>query len=145
MLLVGPARYSGYQLSPRVGKVLAGANGLNNRHPSAGLALLHQFQGAHAVPGVARQHVHRGDQLGVGVHHHGRLVSVKPMPTALVAMAQLRIMYRHHPVLAHPVPDAHLAVSVITTTITNAVRTALHVLEQQLPQQFRRFNYGCLS
>ena len=38
---------------------------------------------------------------------------------------RLRVMHRHHPVPAHPVLEAHSALS------------PFHVLEQQLPQQFR--------
>ena len=73
--------------------------------------------------------------------------AVKPPPAALVAVAHLPVMYRHDPVLAHSVPDAHLAVSIIGITATSTVRTALHVLtalhllEQQLSQQLRRVNY----
>ena len=93
---------------------------------------------AHPVPGVARQHVHRGDQLGVGVHRYSGFVPVKATPRALVAMAHLWIVHRHVPVLAHSVLQAHPAVRVI---ITSAVRAALHVLEQQLSQQLRRVNY----
>ena len=67
--------------------------------------------------------------------------AVKPPPAALVAVAHLPVMYRHDPVLAHSVPDPLLAVSIIGITATSTVRTALHVLEQQLSQQLRRVNY----
>ena len=43
-----------------------------------------------------------------------------PPAAALVAVAHLRVMHRHHPVPAHPVLE------------TNTVAGALHVLEQQL-------------
>ena len=56
------------------------------------------------------------NQLGVGVHHNRRLVAV----------AHLRVVHRHHPVPAHPILEAHSVIS------------AFHILEQQLPQQFRR-------
>ena len=45
---------------------------------------------------------------------------------ALVAVAHLRVMHRHHPVPAHPIFEAHSTLS------------PFHVLEQQLAQQFRR-------
>ena len=85
---------------------------------------------------VARQHVHGRDQLGVGVHHDGRLVPVKAPPAALVPVAQLRVMHRQHPVLAHPVPDAHPVISIVIAAL------ALDVLEQQLSQQLRPIHYA---
>ena len=77
------------------------------------------------VGSVAGQYLHGGDQLGVGVHHNRRLVSVEPFTAALAAMAHLRVMRRHHAVPAHPVLEIYSVIS------------ALHILEQQLPQQFR--------
>ena len=41
---------------------------------------------------MARHQVHRRDQLAVGVHRYGSLVTVEPMVAALVAVAHLRIM-----------------------------------------------------
>ena len=43
-----------------------------------------------------------------------------------MAVAHLRVVHRHHPVLAHPVLQA------------DSIVGALYVLEQQLPQQLRR-------
>ena len=83
---------------------------------------IHQFQRPQVVGSVAGQYLHRGNQLGVGVHHNRRLVSVEPPAAALVAVAHLRVMHRHHPVPAHPILEAHSAFG------------PLHVLEQQLPQ-----------
>ena len=39
---------------------------------------------------AAGQYRHGGDQLGIGIHHNRRLVSVKAFAAALVAVA-------HHP------------------------------------------------
>ena len=78
------------------------------------------------VGSVAGQYLHGGDQLGAGVHHNRRLVPVEPPAAALVPMAHLRVIHQHHPVRAYPVLEAHSALS------------PFHVLEQQLPQQFRR-------
>ena len=102
---VGPARRFGHQPAFRVGEGLAGpavpiggvAHGFLHHRAGTRFALLHQFQDPQIVGSVARQHFHGGDQLAVGVHHDGRLVPV----------AQLRVMHRQHPVLAHPIPDAH--------------------------------------
>ena len=82
-----------------------------HRHTGVGPALLHQFQRSQVVRSVAGQYLHGGDQLGVGIHDDGRLVSVEPSTAALVAMAHLRVMHRHHPVPAHPVPEAHSVIS----------------------------------
>ena len=79
-----------------------------------------------ALPGKT---FHGSDQLGAGVHHNRRLVPVEPTAAALAPVAHLRVTHRHHPVPAHPVPEAH------------SVTGALHVLEQQLPQQFRCRHY----
>ena len=38
------------------------------QHAGTDLALLYQLGRAHAIPGIARQHVHHRDQLAVGVH-----------------------------------------------------------------------------
>ena len=57
------------------------------------------------VRSVAGQYLHGGDQLGVGVHHNRRLVPVEPPAAALVPVARLRVVDRHHPVPTHPVPD----------------------------------------
>ena len=143
---VGPARHFGHQPPSRIGEGLAGptvpiggvAHGLINWRPSAGLALLHQFQCPQIVGSVARQHVHGGDQLGVGVHHDGRLVPVKPTLAALVPVAQLWVVHRQHPVLAHPVLEAD---PVISMSIAIAA-LALDVLEQQLSQQLRPIHYA---
>ena len=99
----------------------------HNRHISVDLALLYQLQRAQIVRSVARQHVHR------------RFVPVKAPALALVTVAYLWIMHRHHPVLAHPVFQAHLAVSVQIIAVAGAI--SLHVLEQQLSQQLRCVNY----
>ena len=82
--------------------------------PGTDFALCHQLQGAQAVPGMARQHVHRRDQLAGGVHHDGGLVTVEPTVAALVAVAHLRIMHRHGAVLAHSLFQGHLTVIPIT-------------------------------
>ena len=79
----------------------------------------------------ARQYLHGG----LGVNHNRRLVSVEASPAALVPVAHLRVVHRHHPVLAHPVLEAHAVIAVAVATL------ALNVLEQQLPQQFRRRHY----
>ena len=51
-------------------------------------------------------------------------------------------MHRHHPVLAHSLFQAHLATVISgSSSIAVVVHVALHVLEQQLPQQLRRVNY----
>ena len=132
---VGAARHPGNQGAFRVGEVLPDvpvggiAHGLLHRHAGVGLARLHQFQRPRVVRSVARQHLHGGDQLSAGVHHDGRLVPVEPFAAALASVAHLRVMHRHHTVLAHPVLEAH---SVIGT---------LHVLEQQLTQQLCRRHY----
>ena len=136
VLAVGTPRHPGNQGAPRVGEGLPGipvaisgvAQRLLHRHAGIGLALLHQFQGPQVVWSVAGQYLHGGDQLGIGVHHNRRLVPVEPLAAAFVAVAHLRVMHRHHPVLAHSVLQA------------NTVAGALHVLEQQLPQQLRRRN-----
>ncbi len=90
------------------------------------------------VRSVARQHVHRRDQLAVGVHHDGRLVPVAAPPAALVPVAQLRVMHRRHPVLAHPVLEAYPVISIASAAL------ALDVLEQQLSQQLRPIHYALL-
>ena len=95
---------------------------LLHRHTGIGLALLHQFQGPQVVRSVAGQYFHSSNELGIGVHHNRRLMPVEAPAAALVAVAHLRVMHRHHPILAHPVLE------------TNTVAGALHVLEQQLPQ-----------
>ena len=133
---MGPPRHPGHQSAARVGEVLAGAavavggiaHGFNYRRAGADLALLTQLQGAPAVPGMAWQQVHRRDQLAVGVHRDGGLVTVAPVVAALVAVARLRIMYRQGAVLAHSHFQVHLTVIMIT------VRAALHVLPQQPAQ-----------
>ena len=140
-LPVGAAWHPGNQLAARIGEGLAGpavpiggvAHGLLRRHTGVGLALLHQFQRPRVVGSVAGQHLHGGDQLGVGVHDDGRLVSVEVPPAALVPVAHLRVAHRHHPVLAHPTLEAHAVIAVAAL--------ALNVLEQQLPQQLRRRHY----
>ena len=142
VLPVGPARHPGHQRPSRLGEGLAGAavavggiaHGLLNRHTGVDLALLHQFQRSQVVRSVARQYVHRRNQLGIGVHHNPRLVPVEPFTAALVAVAHLRIMHRQHPVPAHPVLEAH---SIIAIAMAIAA-PALDVLKQQLPQQLRR-------
>ena len=48
-----------------------------------------------------------GNQLRVSVHHNRRLVPVEAPAAALVAMAHLRVVDRHHPAPAHPVLEAH--------------------------------------
>ena len=114
---VGTARNSGHRLPPSIDECLAGAavavssvpRGLHHRHTGAGLALLHKLQRSQIVQSVARQHVHCGDQLGVGVPHHGGLVPVE-------ALAHLGIVHQHHPVPAHPIFQADLA-SVISVSI----------------------------
>ena len=133
---MGPPRHPGHQSAARVGEVLAGAavavggiaHGFNYRRAGADLALLTQLQGAPAVPGMAWQQVPRRDQLAVGVHRDGGLVTVAPVVAALVAVARLRIMYRQGAVLAHSHFQVHLTVIMIT------VRAALHVLPQQPAQ-----------
>ena len=135
---VGTPRHPGNQGAACVGEGLPGiavaiggiAHGLFHRHTGVGLALLHQFQRPRVVRSVAGQYLHGGDQLGVGVHHNRRLVSVEPFTAALVPMAHLRVMRRHHPVPAHPILEAY--------SEAHSVIGPLHVLEQQLPQQFRR-------
>ena len=120
VLPVGPAWHPGYQLAARIGEGLPGssvpiggvAHGLLHRHAGAGLALFHQFQRPQVVRSVAGQYRHGGDQLGVGIHHNRRLVPVKPPAAALVAVAHLRVVHRHHPVLAHPVLEAHAVIAV---------------------------------
>ena len=77
-----------------------------------------QFQRPQIVRSVAGQYLHGGDQLGIGVHHDRRLVPVEPPAAALVAVAHLRIMHRHHAVPAHPALEAYSVIS------------ALHVLNQ---------------
>ena len=62
---------------------------------------------------------------------------VKAPALALAAMAHLCIMHRHDPILAHPIFQAHLAISISLATVP----AALHVLEQQLPQQLRCVYY----
>ena len=95
------------------------------------------------VGSVAGQHIHGGDQLGVGVHHNRRLVPVEAPPAALVPVAQLRVVHRQHPVLAHPIPDAHPVISSISMSINIAIAAlALDVLEQQLSQQLRSIHYA---
>ena len=76
---------------------------------------------------------------GVGVHHHRRLMPVKAPALALVAVAHLGIVDRHHPVLAHSIFEAHLVVSASISAVV-AGPASLHVLEQQLCQQLRRVN-----
>ena len=130
----GRPRHPGNQDASRVGEGLPGiavavggiAHGLLHRHTGVGLTLLLQFQRPQIVRSNAGQYVHCGDQLGAGVHHNRRLVTVEASTAALVPMAHLRVMHRHRPVPAHPVPEAHSVIS------------ALHVLEQQSAQQFRR-------
>ena len=75
---------------------------------------------------VARQHHRSGDQLNVGVHNYGRFVPGKPPAAALVTMAHLRVLHRHHTVPAYSILEVHPVITPI----------ALHVLEQQLPLQF---------
>ena len=131
---VGAVRHPGYQGASRIGEGLPSvavaisgiAHGLLHRHTGVGLALLHQFQSPQVVRSVAGQYLHGGDQLRVAVHHNRRLVPVEPPAAALVAVAHLRVMHRHHPVPAHSVLEA------------DSVIIAFHVLEQQLSQQFRR-------
>ena len=149
---VGTTRHSGHQPAPSVGENLTGAavavrgvpHGLHHRHIGAGLTLFHQLQHPQIVGSVPRQHVHRGDQLAVDVHHRG-LVSVKTPALALVAVAHLRIVHRHHPVLAHTLFQAHRAGTIVVArTVAVAVRAALHVLEQSAEggsQQLRRIDY----
>ena len=116
---VGTPRHPGNQGAARVGEGLPGiavaissiAHGLCHRHTGVGFARLHQFQRPQVVRSVAGQYLHRGDQLGVGVHHNRRLVAVEPPAAALVAVAHLRVMHRHHPVPAHPVLEAHSTLS----------------------------------
>ena len=48
------------------------------------------FQRPQVVRSVAGQYLHRGNQLGVSVHHNRRLVAVEPPAAALVAVAHLR-------------------------------------------------------
>ena len=134
---VWAARHPGNQGAACVGEGLPGiavsvggiAHGLLHRHTGVGLARLHQFQRPRVVRSVTGQYLHGSDQLRVGIHHNCRLVSVEPFTAALVAVAHLRVMHRHHPVPAHTVPEIHSVIS------------ALHVLEQQLPQQLRRRHY----
>ena len=142
VLAVGAPRHPGNQGASRVGEGLPGiavaisgvAQRLLHRHTGVGFTPFHQFQGPQVVRSVAGQYLHGRDQLGVGVHHNRRLVPVEPPTAALVAVAHLRVMHRHHSVLAHPVLEA------------NTLAGALHVprsgrgqaLEQQLPQQLRR-------
>ena len=131
---VRASRHPGNQGASRVGEVLPGisvaisriAQRLLHRHTGSGLAPLHQFQGPQVVRSVARQYLHGRDQLRVGVHHNRRLMPVEPSAAALVAVAHLRVMHRHHPVLGYAVLEA------------DSIAVALHVLEQQLPQQLRR-------
>ena len=131
---VGTPRHPGNQSAARVGEGLPGiavaisgiAHGLCHRHAGVGFARLHQVQRPQVVGSVAGQYLHGGDQLGAGVHHNRPLVPVEAPVAALVPMAHLRVMHRHHPVPAHPILEAHSPLS------------PFHVLEQQLPQQFRR-------
>ena len=131
---VRTARHPGNQGPSRVGEGLPGiavaisgiSQRLLHRHTGIGLAPFHQFQGPQVVRSVAGQYFHSSNELGIGVHHNRRLVPVEATAAALVAVAHLRVMHRHHPVLAHPVLE------------TNTVAGALHILEQQLPQQLRR-------
>ena len=132
---VRAARHPGNQGASRRGEGLTGtavavsgvAHGLRHRHAGVGLTLFHQFQRPQVVWSVAGQYRHGGNQLGVGVHHNRRLMPVEPPPAAaLVPVAQLRVVHRHHPVPAHPILEAHSVIS------------ACHVLEQQSAQQFRR-------
>ena len=64
---------------------------------------------------------------------------VKAPALALVAVAHLGIVDRHHPVLAHSIFEAHLVVSTSISAVV-AGPASLHVLEQQLCQQLRRVN-----
>ena len=57
------------------------------------------------------QYLHGGDQLGIGIHYNRRLVPVEAPAAALVAVAHLRIMHRHHPVPAHPILEADSVIS----------------------------------
>ena len=87
---LGPSRHAGHQSAACVGKVLAGtavpvggiAHGFHHRRAGADLALHHQLQRAPAVPGIARQHLHRRDQLAGGVHRHVGLVPFEPAVAA---------------------------------------------------------------
>ena len=90
------------------------------------------------VRSVARQHVHRRDQLAVGVHHDGRLVLVAAPAAALVPVAQLRVMHRQHPVPAHPIPEARPVISIASASAA----LTLDVLDQQLSQQLRPIHYA---
>ena len=115
VLAVGAPRHPGNQGASRVGEGLPGiavaisgvAQRLLHRHTGIGFTPFHQFQGPQVVRSVAGQYLHGRDQLGVGVHHNRRLVPVEPPTAALVAVAHLRVMHRHHPVLAHPVLEAN--------------------------------------
>ena len=50
-------------------------------------------------------------------------------------------MHRQHPVLAHPIPDAHPVIIISSIAIAIAA-LALDVLEQQLSQQLRPIHYA---
>ena len=113
VLPVGTPRHFGHQLASRISESLPRptvavggvAQGCGNQDLSIGFTLFHQVQCPQIVGGVAWQHVHRGNQLGVRVHHNGRLVPVKALAAALATVAHLWIMHRHHPVPAHTLLD----------------------------------------
>ena len=68
------------------------AHGLLHRHTGVGLTPFHQFQRPQVVRSVAGQYLHGGNQLGVGVHHNRRFVSVEP-PERLLKSSLLIALY----------------------------------------------------
>jgi hypothetical protein len=87
------------------------------------------FQGTLIILRVASQYTRRRDNLGVGVLHHRPHVTIESLAPALSAVAHLRVVDRRDTVSAHPLLQC------------GAFLLALHILQQQLPQQFGRLNY----
>ena len=143
MLPVGPAWHPGYQLAARIGEGLPGssvpiggvAHGLL-RYTGVGLALFHQSSAPRlgALPGSG------GDPIGI--HHNRRL---EAPAAALVAVAHLRIMHRHHPVPAHSRgslrPQLATGAATAPNSAASTIRCLLTVLGQlplRLPRQLQQ-------
>jgi hypothetical protein len=98
----------------------------------ARLALGHQVERLRRIRRVARQHRHGGDQLLVGVHGDGRLVSVEAFAGALSPVAHLRIVHRDHSIRGRPLMQRRPIVMPVD------------VLGQQPAQQSRRRRDRCV-
>ena len=132
--LIRAGRHFGYQGPSRIGKGLPGSpvsiggipNGLLHLSSGVFFTLFDQFERPHVIAGVPSQYIHGRDRLGVGVHCHRCLMAVESLATALSTVPHLGVVDRGDTVSAHPLLQCR------------PFLLALHILQQQLPQQLGR-------